>query len=80
VVIDVFSRKFGLTKKPKYIFGISAGAAFAIKFPMTYPVNGVISGEQGSPICPVWLLPEPMHLQSGQVLQLLHDPPILLLF
>lgn len=37
-------KKFGMQKKPKYIFGISSGASFAIKFPGAYKLDGVISG------------------------------------
>jgi hypothetical protein len=43
-VLDAWFAKYGLNKLPKYIFGISSGAAFAIKFPRTYPgLAGVVS-------------------------------------
>lgn len=45
-VLDAWFAKYGLSKLPKYIFGISSGAAFAVKFPRTYPgLAGVVSGE-----------------------------------
>lgn len=45
-VLDAWFAKYGLNKLPKYIFGISSGAAFAIKFPRTYPgLAGVVSGK-----------------------------------
>jgi hypothetical protein len=45
VVVKAWLKRFGLSRKPKYIFGISSGASFAIKFPKTMYVEGVISGE-----------------------------------
>jgi hypothetical protein len=38
-------KTFKLSGKPKYMFGVSSGASFAIKFPMTMWVDGVVSGE-----------------------------------
>ena len=46
-MIETFTRKFGLDRKPKYMFGISSGASFAVKFPGTMRIEGVISGERG---------------------------------
>ena len=43
-VLDKWMKKYGMQKKPKYIFGISSGASFAIKFPGAYNLDGVISG------------------------------------
>lgn len=46
-MLDAWFAKYGLGKLPKIIFGISSGAAFAIKFPRTFPgLAGVVSGEQ----------------------------------
>jgi hypothetical protein len=42
-MIDTFTRKFrnlGLDRKPKYMFGISSGASFAIKFPRSHAHRG----------------------------------------
>lgn len=45
-MLDAWFAKYGLNKLPKYIFGISSGAAFAIKFPRTYlGLAGVVSGK-----------------------------------
>lgn len=38
-------KRLGLATKNKYIFGISAGASFALKFVKTFPLDGVVSGE-----------------------------------
>ncbi|KAI3435834.1 hypothetical protein D9Q98_001892 [Chlorella vulgaris] len=38
-----FTQDAGLTRRPKYMFGISSGASFAIKFPMTMYIEGVVS-------------------------------------
>lgn len=44
-MVNSFSKKYGLNKLPKYVFGISSGAAFAQNFPRTIPMQGVVSGE-----------------------------------
>ena len=44
-VLNKWMKKYGMQKKPKYIFGISSGASFAIKFPGAFKLDGVISGE-----------------------------------
>lgn len=44
-VLEKWLKKYGLQNKPKYVFGISSGASFAVKFPKTMTVQGVISGE-----------------------------------
>lgn len=36
--------KTKLAAKPRYMFGVSSGAAFAIKFPRIMKMNGVVSG------------------------------------
>jgi len=51
-VLDAWFAKYGLGKLPKIIIGISSGAAFAIKFPRTFPgLAGVVSGELGVQPC-----------------------------
>ena len=52
-------KKFGMQKRPKYIFGISSGASFAIKFPGAYDLDGVISGAR--PCC---RLTEVLHVSA----------------
>lgn len=43
-VIERWTKRFKLASKPKYMFGVSSGAAFAIKFPKVMKLQGVVSG------------------------------------
>jgi hypothetical protein len=43
-IVKAWTKRFKMDKKPKYMFGISSGAAFAIKFPGTMYIDGVVSG------------------------------------
>ena len=52
MVVKAWTKKFGLANKAKFIFGVSSGASFAVKFPMTMWVDGVISGEWGQSTAP----------------------------
>ncbi|KAL4458456.1 hypothetical protein ABPG75_013321 [Micractinium tetrahymenae] len=42
-LVKYWASKAGMTKKPMYMFGISSGASFAIKFPGTMKIQGVVS-------------------------------------
>ncbi|PRW59841.1 hypothetical protein C2E21_1509 [Chlorella sorokiniana] len=52
-VVQAFTAKYGLANTPKYMFGISSGASFAVKFPGTMWVDGVIS-EVNMPWAKAW--------------------------
>ncbi|KAL4422147.1 hypothetical protein ABPG77_006836 [Micractinium sp. CCAP 211/92] len=54
-VIDRWSKRFKLTSKPKYMFGVSSGAAFAIKFPSVMQLQGIVS-EVNMPDVGSWLV------------------------
>lgn len=41
-----FTGRFNLRGKKIYMWGISSGAAFTIKFPATMWVDGLVSGER----------------------------------
>lgn len=56
-MVKYWAAKAGMSKKPMYMFGVSSGASFAIKFPGTMKIQGVVSGE----------LPEPAPLRQGAV-------------
>lgn len=41
-----FTQQFKLNRMPIYMWGISSGAGFAIKFPATMYIDGIVSGER----------------------------------
>lgn len=42
--LRTFTAQHGLRNKPIYMFGISSGASFAVKFPGTMAIQGLVSG------------------------------------
>ncbi|PSC68342.1 heat shock 70 kDa 17 isoform A [Micractinium conductrix] len=52
-VIRAFTRRFGLAKRPIYMFGVSSGAGFAIKFPRQMRIQGIVS-EVNQPDIDAW--------------------------
>jgi poly(3-hydroxybutyrate) depolymerase len=45
-VVQKFTQQFKLNRMPIYMWGISSGAGFAIKFPATMYIDGIVSGER----------------------------------
>ncbi|KAL4431781.1 hypothetical protein ABPG77_002997 [Micractinium sp. CCAP 211/92] len=41
--LQTFTAKLGLRGKPIYMFGVSSGASFAVKFPATMAIQGLVS-------------------------------------